>query len=161
MNKTSFLRLLNRPWRFSAFLFFKLPAAWFMGLRLLDCDGQTARVALPYRWRSQNPFRSTYFAAQCAAGELSTGVLGLLAMQEHPPVSMLVTEVRARFYKKADQTLVFTCSMGADVQALIDKAVVDGQAHTLTMLSEGRLPDGVLAAEIEIVWSFKRRGGGG
>ena len=73
-----------------------------MGVRMRACDGQRAEVALPYGWRSQNPFKSTYFAAQAAAGELSTGVLAMYAMQELPPVSMLVTRIEAEFYKKAN-----------------------------------------------------------
>ncbi|HND87824.1 MAG TPA: DUF4442 domain-containing protein, partial [Saprospiraceae bacterium] len=64
------------------FLLWKLPAAWFMGIGVQHCEAGRAVVSLPYGWRSQNPFRSAYFAAQCAAGELSTGLLALAALQE-------------------------------------------------------------------------------
>src|SRR5690606_10376148 len=91
--------------RMRLFLLWKLPAAWFMGISVRACDGGQAVVKLPYGWRSQNPFRSIYFAAQCAAGELSTGVLALTHLQGKPPVSMLVTRVEAEFLKKASDTL--------------------------------------------------------
>ncbi len=139
------------------FLFWKLPAAWFMGIGVRSCSAEQAVVSLPYSWRAQNPFRSTYFAAQCAAGELSTGLLCLTHLQEQPPVSMLVTQVEALFFKKADKTLLFTCTAGAEVASVIGLAIRSGEAQSLLMTSEGRLPDGQLAAQIGITWSFKAK----
>jgi len=155
MTKQQFLRRTNAPWQMRLFLFSKLPAAWFMGIGVRSCDGQKAVVSLPYGWRAQNPFRSTYFAAQCAAGELSTGLLCLTHLQEQPPVSMLVTRVEAEFFKKADATLLFTCTAGQEVEALIQRVVQSGAAESLAMVSSGSLPDGQLASRIIITWSFK------
>ncbi|MBU6342092.1 MAG: DUF4442 domain-containing protein [Bacteroidetes bacterium] len=157
MKKTAFLRYLNQPLRFSFYLLLKLPAAWFMGMRVRTCDEKRAEVALPYHWRSQNPFKSTYFAAQCAAGELSTGLLGLVALQDKPPVSMLVTEVRAEFYKKADKTLIFTCSQGDEVAACVTRALANGTGETIVLESSGTLPNGELASRVWITWSFKAK----
>lgn len=155
MTKPEFLRRTNTAWQMRLFLGWKLPAAWFMGIGVRSCDEDRAVVSLPYGWRSQNPFRSTYFAAQCAAGELSTGLLCLAHLQEQPPISMLVTRVEAEFFKKADATVLFTCTAGKEVAQLIDRIVQSGEAETLTMMSEGHLPDGQLAARIAITWSFK------
>ncbi len=137
------------------FLLWKLPAAWFMGIGVRSCNEEQAVVSLPYSWRSQNPFRSTYFAAQCAAGELSTGLLCLVHLQERPPISMLVTHVEAEFHKKADATVLFTCTAGHEVKQLIERIVQSGEAETLTMVSIGELPDGQLASRVKITWSFK------
>jgi hypothetical protein len=68
MTTTKFLRWVNTPPLMRYFLFRRLPAAWFLGLRVQSCDGAQAVVRLNYGWRSRNPFRSIYFAAQCAAG---------------------------------------------------------------------------------------------
>jgi hypothetical protein len=157
MTATKFLRWVNTPPLMRYFLFRRLPAAWFLGLRVESCDGAQAVVRLDYGWRSRNPFRSIYFAAQCAAGELSTGLLAMAALQEAPPVSMLVTRVEAEFLKKADKTLRFTCAEGPAVQAAIARAVSSGEPQVLPMTSEGRLPDGQVAARVVITWSFKRR----
>jgi hypothetical protein len=159
MTKEKILVLLNSPWRLWWYLLLKLPGAWFMGVRLRACDGQKAEVRLPYRWRSQNPFRSTYFAAQCAAGEFSTGVLCLYALAGEAPVSMLVTQVRAEFYKKADQTLLFTCTMGPEIQAAVRQTLATGEPVSIEALSVGTLPNGVEAARVWITWSLKRKAG--
>lgn len=157
MTTSDFLRRINSPWRMGFFLLLKLPAAWFMGIRLRSCDGNTAIVSLPYAWRSQNPFRSTYFAAQCAAGELSTGILAMAILQELPPVSMLVTHIEADFLKKASQTLLFTCKDGPAMASLIRESLDSGESRVFRAESIGRLPDGTEAVRVWITWSFKAK----
>lgn len=157
MDKASFLRWVNRPILMGLYLFWKLPAAWFMGVSVVHCDGRQSIVRLPYRWRSQNPFRSTYFAAQCAAAELSTGLLALAALQGRPPVSMLITGIEANFYKKVAATLLFTCTEGDAVDAAIQQTLENGQAQVLRLESVGRFADGTEAARAWITWSFKRK----
>lgn len=159
MNKARFFRLANSNWRMKFFLLWKLPAAWFMGIGVKYCDEDRTVVRLPYGWRSQNPFHSIYFAAQCAAGELSTGLLALASLQEQAPVSMLVTDIRAEFYKKASETVYFECIQGKEVQALIEKALISGESQTLVMTSFGRLSNGVEVSKIQISWSFKKKNG--
>ena len=140
------------------FMWWKLPAAAFMGVRVVACDAQRTVVRLPYGWRSQNPFRSIYFAAQCAAAEMSTGLLALAALEGKPPVSMLVVRLEAEFLKKAADTLLFTCEQGEVVDQAIQIAVETGEPQTVRMLSVGTLPDGTEVARVWITWSFKRKG---
>lgn len=47
---------------FNLFLLAKLPAAYFSGVRVLSLDEEECKVKVPYKWFSQNPFKSTYFA---------------------------------------------------------------------------------------------------
>ena len=157
MDKVTFLRRINSPFLFRLFLIWKLPSAWFMGIRVAFCDRERAVIRLPYGWRSQNPFRSTYFAAQCAAAEMSTGLLALAALQERPPVSMLVVKMEAEFLKKAGAPLLFTCEDGPLVEATIQQAIESGEGRVLRLQSVGRLPDGSEAARMWITWSFKKK----
>lgn len=155
---SQFVRKITHPALFSAYLFRHLPAAWFLGLRVLACDRRAAKVRLRYGWHSRNPFRSIYFAAQCAAGELSTGVLALGAIQEAgEPVSMLIVGMNAAFLKKAKETLVFVCEDGEGLQAAVRQAIESGEPVIFDARSRGLLPDGTTASETVIRWSFKRK----
>lgn len=158
MMKTAFLRRVNTSWKMRLFLFWKLPGAWFMGVRLRHCDGQRAEALLPYNWFSQNPFRSTYFAAQCAAGEFSTGILVLYAITGEAPVSMLVTRMEAQFFKKVSQTLVFTCEEGENIQKAVQSTLSTGEGVEITTCGVGTLPDGTVATKIWVTWSLRRKG---
>ena len=154
----AFFKQINSPWRMRLFMWWKLPAAAFMGLRVVACNAERATVRLPYGWRSQNPFRSIYFAAQCAAAEMSTGLLVLGDLEGKPPVSMLVVRIEAEFLKKAADTLLFTCEEGQAVADAVRKTVETGEAQLLRMCSVGTLPDGSEAARVWITWSLKRKG---
>jgi hypothetical protein len=128
-----------------------------MGIRPVEVTETQCRVALPYRWRSQNPFRSIYFAAQCAAGEMASGLMALQDLRKRPPCSMLVLRVEAEFYKKADQKMVFTCTEGALIRQTIDQTFETRTAQTVRALSVGTLPDGTEAAKVWVTWSFKAK----
>ena len=56
-------RRLLRPWNFRLYLWARLPLAACAGLSLRRLDEAACTVALPGGWRTQNPFRSMYFAA--------------------------------------------------------------------------------------------------
>lgn len=157
MTPESFLHKINGPFYLRWLLFTRLPVAWFAGISVKSCTAEEAVVRLPYGWRSRNPFRSIYFAAQCAAGELATGILAMAHLQGQPPVSMLVADVQAEFHKKAADTLLFTCQDGAAIKKTIEQAVSDGAAHRFTATATGRLPDGAVACVMKITWSFKSR----
>lgn len=158
MTKAQFLRSVNNPLKISLFMLGRLPGAWFMGVRVRSCDEARAVISLPYRWRSQNPFRSVYFAAQLAAGEFSSGILAQVHLQGRPPVSMLVTHVEADFVKKAGGDLLFTCENGRDIEAAIERTLSDGAPQTLVATAIGTLPDGTMASRIQLTWSFRRKG---
>jgi hypothetical protein len=154
MTKQKFIELAT-SWKFKWYLFTKLPAAWFVGLKVKSLSAEKADVSLPFRWSSKNPFSSIYFAAQTAAAELSTGVLVLYHIQEQPPISMLVKKVEGDFGKKATQTLTFTCDMGAEMEQLVKTLAAQVDGKEIRLKSVGRLPDGVIASEFWFTWTLK------
>jgi hypothetical protein len=151
------VRDLNNPWKMRFYFFSKLPSLFFWGGRVQSVDPLRAEVRLPYSWWTQNPFRSIYFAAQCGAAELSTGLLALIALHGRPPISMLVIDIQTQFFKKANQTTVFTCEDGPTLHETIEKVLKSDEAHTLTMKSIGRMPDGTVVSETHLTWSFKKK----
>jgi Domain of unknown function (DUF4442) len=157
MTKEKYLEVLNSPFKMWLFLFTKIPSNWFMGVRVGHCDYKTASATLPYGLRSQNPFKSIFFAAQCAAGELSTGMLCMLHTQGDTPISMLVTHQEAEFYKKAAEKLTFTCTQGEEVEKIVKKVIETNESQVLKMESIGTLPDGTVASKVWITWSFKAK----
>ena len=151
-------RGILRPWGFRFYLCTRLPLAAAAGLRLDSLDETACRVSLPGGWRTQNPFRSTYFAAQSMAAEMSTGAPAMVLVGGSPAsISMLVREVRGVFTKKIVGRSVFTFDDVAGMKAVVDGAAASGDGLIYVARSLGRTADGVVAAEFEITWSFKRR----
>lgn len=136
-----------------------LPLAAFAGLRVVRLDEAACAVRLPGGWRTQNPFRSTYFAAQAMAAEMSTGAPALVLLQDAPAsVAMLVVGLRARYGKKLVGTGTFTFEDVAGMKAAVERAAASDEPQALTARSTGRDAAGDVVAEFEVDWSFKRRG---
>lgn len=159
MNKSDlFQRLLKSPLATTALLWAKLPLAAFAGLRVVKLDDAGAEVRLPAGWKTQNPFRSTYFAAQAMAAEMSTGAPALLFVERSgKSIASLVTGLSAKFTKKATTTAIFAFSQGAELRAAIEKAAASDGPVLFTARSVGTQEDGTVIADFEITWSFRRR----
>jgi hypothetical protein len=146
------------PLKMRAYFLAKLPLALFAGLRVKSLTRDRCEVVVPRGWRSTNPFRSTYFAAQTMAAELSTGALVMLATQgATAPVAMLITDMHATFEKKASADAVFTCDDGAKAFAAVAETLRTGEGVTAEMESVGRMEDGTIVSRISFTWSVKKR----
>ncbi len=153
-----FLRLIRHPLKFRLFLLAKLPAAFFSGVHVSSIDESSATVTVPYKWFSQNPFKSTYFACLAMAAEMSTGLLAMMhTHQSDPPVSMLVVGLEASYFKKATGITLFTCDEGAVIAAAIREAVQSGEGRVVRATSAGCNAQGEPVATFHITWSFKAR----
>lgn len=156
---TSFIRLVSHPIKFRLFLLTKLPAAFFSRVRVRAISEQSCTVTVPYRWFTQNPFRSTYFACLAMAAEMSTGVLAMAHIyKRQPAVSMLVLKVAGNFIKKAADLTTFTCNDGALIQQMIAESIATGEGRTVTAKSIGVNKVGEIVAEFLVTWSFKAKG---
>jgi hypothetical protein len=143
----------------AAWMWKTLPLAAFAGLRVVRLDEAACAVRVPGGWRTQNPFRSTYFAAQAMAAEMSTGAPALVLLRDAPAsVAMLIVGFRARYSRKLVGPGVFTCEDVAGLRATIERAAATDEPQSFTARSVGRDGAGEVVAELEVDWSFKRRG---
>ena len=147
---------MTNPFIFWLAMLVKLPSAIFWRLRVRTLEMESCEVTIPYFWRSQNPFKSIYFAALAGAAELSTGALCQLALAGKGSFSMLVVDFRAEYFKKANTKITFTCDQGTALFDLIEK-MEKGATDQLTMISTGKNTSGETVAKFYITWSFKRK----
>ncbi len=157
----AFSKKLLNPVLQRLFLLAKLPSAFFMGIRIQAMAKEEASVTVPFRWSSQNPFKSTYFAAQAAAAEMSTGVLAMRALQGRGRISMLVTNVTGSYGKKATQKATFRCQDGLKVIETVQRAIDTGESQSVVMQTIGTqvAKDGTIqeVSRFEFTWSFKAK----
>lgn len=157
-NFSLFARLMLHPVKFRLFLFSKLPSAYFSGVRIKSMDESKCEVTVPYKWFSQNPFRSTYFACLSMAAEMSTGALALGHLyKRNLPVSMLVIKTEGEYFKKAVGRTTFFCEEGERIRKTIEEAVLSGEGKTIRAKSVGRNKTGEIITEFYITWSFKMK----
>jgi len=145
-------------WKFNLFLFFKLPMAFIARLRVKEISSNHAVVSVPFNFWNKNPFQSIYFAVLSMAGELSTGLLGLMHINKtNKKISMLVINMESKFYKKAITKINFICKNGQDISNAIDQSIQTGKGQVVIVNSKGYDMNGICVAEFNITWSFKEK----
>jgi hypothetical protein len=154
--KSTFFNLANSPFKFRLFLLTKLPAAFIAGLRIQRCDEEACTVSVPFKWLTQNPFRSTYFACLSMAAEMSTGALAMANIYKRKPAaSMLIKNVESNYHKKATEKIFFTCKEGLVMKDAINTAYTSASPQIIRVKSEGYNRQNELVAEFWFTWSFK------
>ena len=138
------------------FLLFKLPSAFFCGVRVQTINASQCVVSVKHRWINQNPFQSMYFAVQAMGAELSTGALVMYHIQKSGrKISMLVANNKGNFTKKATGRITFTSNDGHLIEAAIKETIATGEGQTFWMKSIGMNEQGVQVSEMDFEWSIR------
>jgi len=146
------------PRKLNIFLLFKLPAAYFCGVRTKSLSDTTCVVSVKHRWINQNPFNSMFWAVQGMAAELTTGALVMSKVKSSgKAMSMLVTSNNATYSKKATGRIQFTCNQGKAIDDLISKAIETGEGQSIVLNSKGINSEGMQVSDFNFEWSIKLR----
>ncbi|MFZ4671183.1 MAG: DUF4442 domain-containing protein [Flavobacterium sp.] len=144
------------PSKLNTFLFFKLPSAFWSGVRVQAISSEQCIVTVKHRWFNQNPFKSIYFAVQAMAAELTSGALVMMQIKKSKRnISMLVANNNGNFSKKATGRITFTCNDGHLIQDAIQKTIATGEGQTIWMKSIGKNEKGEQVSELNFEWSIK------
>jgi len=135
---------------------FKLPAAFFCGVRLKFMRGSTCVTTVKHRWINQNPFKSLFWAVQGMAAELSTGAMVMREIQlQKEPISMLVISNKGAFFKKGRGRINFTCNDGTVITEAIAKTLATGEGQTFWMHSKGVDASGDEVSTFSFEWTIR------
>lgn len=157
-NADRFLHIMKNRWKLNLYMLTNLPSAFFSGVRVKKLDKDHAEVTVPYFWFSKNPFRSTYFACLSMGAEMSSGILALMYVNDiRPDISMLVTDIKCQFHKKAIGTTRFTCYDGKLIQDAVQRAIKTQEPVTIQTNAKGINKEGMVVADYQITWSFRQK----
>ena len=168
MSQVKSIKLSEEQVRFrgkflNSFLFrlhalFNVPAGFIAGMKLVELEPDHAKSTIPFKWLNKNPFKSTYFAVQSMAAELSTAALAMLAIQgKNPSIALIIIDMEADFPKKATDRVYFTCDDGNAFFEAVEKCIETGEAATVKAKTVGRMKDGTVVSTFYFTWSFKQR----
>ena len=144
------------PLKLNLFLFFKLPSAFWSGVRVKSISNEKCVATVKHRWFNQNPFKSMYFAVQAMAAELTTGALVMIQIKKSKKnISMLVANNNGNFSKKATGRITFICNDGHLIEDAIQKTISTGEGQTIWMKSIGVNQKGEQVSELNFEWSIK------
>jgi len=135
---------------------FKLPSAYFCGVRARSIDNSKCMVTVRHKWINQNPFKSMFWAVQGMAAELTTGALVMMKIRASGErISMLVSTNNASFSKKATGKITFVCTEGERIDQAISKAISTKEGQTVILHAIGTNAEGVEVSRFNFEWSLK------
>ncbi|MBQ0116746.1 MAG: DUF4442 domain-containing protein [Flavobacterium sp.] len=144
------------PSNLNKYTMYKLPSAYFSGVRVKDLQTKSCEVTVGLNWFNKNPFKSMYFAVQAMAAELSTGALLMYQIQKlDKDISMLVAQNNSTYTKKAVGKITFTCVDGFAIEEAVAKAAFSGEGETIWVKSIGVDEKGDQVSEFNFLWTLK------
>lgn len=146
------------PSKLNVFLFFKLPSAFWSGVRVKEITENYCTTSVKHKWFTQNPFKSMYFAIQAMAAELATGALVMYHIKKsNANISMLVARNKAQFTKKATGKITFLCEEGEVIKNIIKKAIDTKEGQVIWVTAKGTNQYNEQVAVMEFEWTIKVR----
>jgi hypothetical protein len=146
------------PFKLNAYTFFKLPSAFWSGVRVKQITSENCKVLVKHSWFNQNPFKSMYFAVQAMAAEFTTGALVMFHIKSSGKnISMLVAQNKAVFTNKATGKITFTCNQGKEIAECIENAIRTNEGQTIWLTSIGINVNGEQVSEMQFQWTIKSR----
>ena len=146
---------IRSPARFLVWSLWKFPSSRFAGLRIDRLDNDACIVSIPGGWRSQNPFKSMYWAVQGMGAELATAGVPLAIVRSIPEnVRTLVAGQQSKFIKKAKGRISFTCEDGHLAMEAIERSMKNGKSVNVDISATGHDASGDVVSEWIFNWNF-------
>jgi len=146
---------ITSPLRFKFWSFLKFPASRFAGLRIDKLDSESCVVSVPGGWRTQNPFKTMYWAVQGMGAELATGAVPFaISRSMSEKLRMFVVGTEAKFVKRAKGRIKFTCDEAMKAREAIEESMKTGEPIEIDLRSVGRDDSGEVVSEWIFRWNF-------
>lgn len=144
------------PRKINLYMLYKLPSAFFCGVRVQSISEDKALIKVKHRWINQNPFKSLYWAVQGMASEFASGILVIQEIRKSGrKISMLVTHQEGRFTKKATGKILFECKDGAIIRKAIQQSIETGEGQIIHLKTDGVDANGDIVSQFVYEWSIK------
>jgi hypothetical protein len=146
------------PRKINLYMLYKLPSAFFCGVRVQSISDDNAVIKVKHRWINQNPFKSLYWAVQGMASEFASGILVMQEIRKSgKKISMLVTHQEGRFTKKATGKILFECKDGAIIREAIQQSIKTGEGQVIHLKTDGIDVNGDVVSQFVYEWSIKAK----
>lgn len=151
-------RLLKGPIKSFVGQFVSMPLGSFAGLNIKAVTSDQCVVTLPGGWRTQNPFKSTYWAAQGMAAEMASGVIPMAYVRGSTiPIRMILAGVSGQFVKMCKGQSTFKCEVGDLVLEAMRETLQTGKSVTCELKTTGYDARGDEVSTWTFIWSFRAR----
>lgn len=110
------------------FAFFKVPLIWLCRPKIISLNSQRVDVKIPLRRRTKNHLNSMYFGVLAVGADVAGGYLAMAkAHDKKMKVSLAFKGVEARFLRRPEADVVFSCDQGALIDDILAESAQSGE----------------------------------
>ncbi len=140
------LRTLTTRLMATAFLrhfgFTQVPMLYYCRPSVLFLDDDRIVLKIPLMRRTRNHLGSMYFGALSVGADAAGGLMAMHAIRKSKRnVSLIFKDAAAQFLKRADGDVLFTCTQGKALAALVQAAIESAERVEMPVEVVATVPD--------------------
>jgi acyl-coenzyme A thioesterase PaaI-like protein len=144
------------------FGFLKIPMLFYISPSVVELTDEKCVIKVPLTRRSKNHLGSMYFGALSAGADAAGGLIAMRLIQAEGEgnVSLIFKDFHAEFLKRAEGDVLFTCTQGAEIQALVRRVLASGDRKNLPVHLVATVPSKLgdePVAKFTLTLSLKRK----
>ena len=135
---------------------------YFVKLSIIEVNERRCEIAIPLNWRTRRrDIGAMYLGTLCMGADVASGLIAFHLMRTRKlRVSFIFKDLRAEFLKRAEDDVHFSCEEGANIVALVERAMAGGERQETTVNVIARVPKKLgdePVARFAMTLSVKRR----
>ncbi len=142
--------------------FLKIPLLFFVSPSVLEASEDRCVVRVALNRRTQNHLKSMYFGVLAVGADCAGGLIAFKQIHaDGNRVSLIFKDFHARFLKRAEGDVLFTCNQGREIRELVHKASESDQRENMSVRVIATVPSRFgdePVAEFILTLSLKREG---
>jgi Domain of unknown function (DUF4442) len=137
---------------------------YFVKPSILAVNDERCEIRIPLNWRTRrHDIGAMYLGTLCMGADVASGLIAFHLMRTRKlRVSFIFKDLRAEFLKRAEDDVHFSCEEGANIVALVERAMASGERQETTVNVVARVPKKLgdePVARFAMTLSVKRRSG--
>jgi hypothetical protein len=136
---------------------------YFVKPSIVAVNDARCEIRIPLNWRTRRrDIGAMYLGTLCMGADVASGLIAFHLMRTRKlRVSFIFKDLRAEFLRRAEDDVHFACEDGANVVALVERAMASGEREETTVNVIATVPKKLGAepvARFAMTLSVKRRG---
>ena len=115
---------------------------YFVKPSIVAVNEERCEIRIPLNWRTRRrDIGAMYLGTLCMGADVASGLIAFHLMRTRKlRVSFIFKDLRAEFLKRAEDDVHFACEEGANIVALVERAMAGGERQETTVNVVARVP---------------------
>jgi acyl-coenzyme A thioesterase PaaI-like protein len=125
-----------------SFGLFKVPLLFWLRPSVVELSDENCVIKIPFKRRSKNHLGSMYFGVLACGADCAGGLAAMkMIIDSGESVSLAFKDFDAKFLKRPEADVYFSCSQGVEIKSFVKQVVVSGERHNMPVVITATCPD--------------------